>query len=67
MNSFEKQGRGWYDEADAASLPGSGLTVEFSPLSFPNRGVVLRGRKTAVEAPGYPVVIPHAIFGNCPI
>lgn len=33
------------------NLPGGGLTVETSPLSFPNRNVGLRGRMPRSKCP----------------
>lgn len=40
-----------FGETEAGSMPGSGLTVEISPLSFPNRDVVLRGRTPRWKRP----------------
>ena len=39
----------FYDRS--GNLPGSGLTVEISPLSFPNCNVVLRGRMLQWKRP----------------
>jgi hypothetical protein len=38
-------------DKEDGNLPGSGLTVETSPLSFPNRSVVLRGRMQRWKCP----------------
>ena len=44
------------------NLPGSGLTVETSPHTFPNCSVVPEGTHAAVKAPSCIVVIPHLVF-----
>ena len=47
---------------EGRQLDGSGLTVEISPLSFPNRSVILRGVHAAVEMPDRAPGIPHPVF-----
>ena len=49
------------------NFPGSGLTVEISPLSFPNRNVFLRGCMPRWKCPVYVPVILRPSYKSCAV
>jgi hypothetical protein len=53
-------------ETEEDNLPGGGLTVEISPVSFPDPSAV-PVHAQGWEAPEYDLVLPDARYKSCPI